>query len=170
MPRSRWAVTVAASIALVLTWLQFADAADRLVVLVLILGGAYQADSDARTRHVSRTVTFAMATFVVLALLATSRLWSYVPVVAAVVFGGFFLIHLRRNKSLGFGDVLLAPVLSLYVGWFDVAAVPAWLIGASLAAAVTAVVRRHRHVAFVPWLTVSAVSTILYVGSPTYSG
>lgn len=170
MSRSRWAVTVAASIALVLTWLRFADVADRLVMLVLTVGGAYQADSDAQTRHIPRVVTYAMAIVVVIALLATNRLWSFVPVAAALVGSGFLLIHLWRKESLGFGDVLLAPMLALYVGWFDVAAVPAWLIGASLAAAVTAAVRRHRHVAFVPWLTVSAVATILYVGPQTYSG
>ena len=170
MSRSRWAVTVAASIALVLTWLRFTDIADRLVMVALIVGGAYQADSDARTRHVSRLVTYAMASVVVIALLATSRLWSLVLVVAALVGGGFFLLHLCRKESLGFGDVLLAPTLALYVGWFDVAAVPAWLIGSSLGAAVTAAVRRHRHVAFAPWLTVSAVVTIMYVGSQTYSG
>jgi prepilin signal peptidase PulO-like enzyme (type II secretory pathway) len=139
-------------------------------MVALILGGAYQADSDARTRHVSRLVTYAMAGVVVVALLATRRLWSLVLVAAALVGGGFFLLHLRRKESLGFGDVLLAPVLALYVGWFHVVAVPAWLIGSSLGAAVTAAVRRHRYVAFVPWLTVSAVVTIVYVGSPTYSG
>jgi prepilin signal peptidase PulO-like enzyme (type II secretory pathway) len=170
MPRSRWAVTVAASVALVLTWLCFPDNADRLVMVALIVGGAYQADSDALTRHVSRLVTYAMASVVVVALLATSRLWSYVPAAAAFVFGGLLLVHLRRKESLGFGDVLLAPVLALYVGWFDVTAVPMWLIGACLTAAVTAVVRRNRHVAFVPWLTSSAVVTILCVGLQTYSG
>jgi hypothetical protein len=132
MPRSRWAVTVAASIALVLTWLRFADATDRLIMLVLTVSSACQADSDARTRHVSRLVTYAMASVVVIALLATSRLWSVVPVSAAVVGSGFFLLHLYRKESLGFGDVLLAPVLALYVGWFDVAVIPAWLIGASI--------------------------------------
>jgi prepilin signal peptidase PulO-like enzyme (type II secretory pathway) len=170
MSRSRWAVTVAASIALILTWLRFTDIADRLVMVALIVGGAYQADSDARTRHVSRLVTYAMASAVVIALLATSRLWSFVPMVAALVGGAFFLIHLRRKESLGFGDVLLAPVLALYIGWFEVVAVPAWLIASSLGAAVTAAVRRHRYVAFVPWLTVSAVVTIMYVGPQTYSG
>ena len=170
MPRSRWAVTVAASIALVLTWFRFADAADRLIMLVLTVGSAYQADSDARTRYVSRLVTYAMASVVVIALLASSRLWSLVPVAAALVGGAFLLIHLRRKESLGFGDVLLAPVLALYVGWFDVAVIPAWLIGASIGAAMTAAVRRQRHVAFVPWLTSSAVVTILCVGSQTYSG
>ena len=170
MLRSRWAVTVAASIALVLTWFRFSDTADRLIMLVLTVGSAYQGDSDARTRHVSRLVTYAMASVVVIVLLATSRLWSVVPVSAAVVGSGFFLLHLYRKESLGFGDVLLAPVLALYVGWFDVTAVPMWLIGACLTAAVTAVVRRNRHVAFVPWLTSSAVVTILCVGLQTYSG
>lgn len=170
MPRSRWAVFVAAVVSLALVSMRLTRTADQIVMLPLIVGGAYQSDGDLRTRHVSRFVTFVMGVVAVGAFVAGNRVSSFALVTALIVGAGFLVIHRRRRESLGFGDVLLAPVLALYVGWFDVGAVPLWLIGASVGAALAAAVQRNRNVAFAPWLVVSAVATILWVGSPTYSG
>lgn len=170
MRRSVWAVSSATVIAFGVTWFRFPDPNERLMVLTMIVGGAYQSVSDFRTRHVPRVVTYAMGSVAILGLFLADRMWSLVPIAAVAVGVVFLLLHQWREKSLGFGDVLLAPVLALFVGWFDVFGVPLWLLGASLGAALTAIFCRQRHVAFAPWLVASAVVTILYVGSPTYSG
>ena len=170
MQRSVWTVSSATAIAFGVTWFRFPDPTERLMVMTMIVGGAYQSVSDFRTRHVPRVVTYTMGSIAILELLLVDRMWSLIPIVAGAVGVVFFLLHKWREESLGFGDVLLAPVLALFVGWFDVFGVPLWLLGASLGAALTSVFLRQRHVAFAPWLVASAVVTILYVGSPTYSG
>lgn len=170
MTRSRWAVAIATVAVLVVASIRLSRTTDQIVMLPLLVGGAYQADADLRTRHISRLVTCVMGLSAVVAFVADNRVWSAASMTALAVGIAFLVIHRSRNESLGLGDVLLAPVLALYVGWFSVTAVPFWLIGASLGAALAAAVRRDRHVAFAPWLVVSAVATILWVGSPTYSG
>jgi prepilin signal peptidase PulO-like enzyme (type II secretory pathway) len=170
MTRSRWAVVVAAVVCLALVSMRLTRTIDQIVMLPLLVGGTYQADADLRTRHISRLVTYVMGLSVVVAFVADNRVWSSASATALAVGIAFLVIHRSRNESLGLGDVLLAPVLALYIGWFSVTAVPLWLIGASLGAALVAAVQRNRHVAFAPWLVVSAVATILWVGSPTYSG
>jgi prepilin signal peptidase PulO-like enzyme (type II secretory pathway) len=170
MSRSRWAVVVGALVALVATWMRYPQSVDRVVLVALVLGGGMQAESDLRTRHVPRFVTYVMAAVIVSVSAVTDTVEVPAIIAAAAVAVGFFVVHRWRPHALGFGDVLLAPVVALYVGWFDVGAIPLWLLGASVIAAFGAVVRQRRYVAFVPSMVASALITILYFGVPTYSG
>jgi prepilin signal peptidase PulO-like enzyme (type II secretory pathway) len=164
MPRSRWAVIAAVATSSIVALLRFPEALDRVLLATLIVGGAIQAESDLRTRHVPRIVTYAMAAIVVAMGIIDGRIDSSLIVAIAAVAALFFAVHRWRRDAMGFGDVLLAPVLAMYVGWFDIGALPLWMICASLGAAVLAGVRRQRYVAFVPWMVASAIGTIIYVG------
>lgn len=170
MPRSRWTVIVGALVALVATWMRYPQSLDRVVLAALILGGGMQAESDLRTLHVPRFVTYVMAAVIVSVIAVNNTVEVSAIIAAAAVAVGFFVVYRWRRHALGFGDVLLAPVVALYISWFDVAAIAPWLLGASVIAALGAVVRRRRSVAFVPAIVVSALITILYVGTSTYSG
>lgn len=138
--------------------------------MAIIVGGAVQVDSDLRTRCVARFPTYLMGLVGVVSALFAGRLLSSLMIAALAVGCTFWIIHRWRTDALGFGDVLLAPVIALYVGWFKVSNIPLWLLMASSGAALTALMSHRRLVAFVPWLVGIAVATILLTTPATYSG
>lgn len=138
---------------------------DRVVFVMFIIGGVFQAECDIRTRSIPRMTTYLMGCAALLALVLRNTLSLGVVLVALSVGFGMWIVHRVAERSLGFGDVLLAPVITLYVGWFDVSVVPIWLGLAALGAAIMALFSRQRYVAFVPWMVASGVVVILTVAS-----
>jgi prepilin signal peptidase PulO-like enzyme (type II secretory pathway) len=137
------------------------SAASRAVSAALIVGGGIQSWSDIETRTVRRVITCAMGVFVGAMYIHSGQLISIETTVAIAVGLVFWAIHHVRQMALGFGDVLLSPVLTLCVAWFDVQTVPVWLFLASLGAVATAAIHRQNHVAFVPWLVGSAIVVVM---------
>lgn len=90
----------------------------------------------------------------------------------AAAFSGMLVVHLIHPAGLGFGDVKLAFVLGLYLGWlgWDHVALGLFLgflygalVGAGL---VLARIRtRRQHVPFAPFLAAGTVTAVL-VGAP----
>jgi prepilin signal peptidase PulO-like enzyme (type II secretory pathway) len=134
----------------------------KVLTVSLIVGSSIQSWTDLHTRHVYRSVTYAMAIIVVLVYLYAGRLLSMEAVVATGVGGSFLGVHRARAKSLGFGDVLMAPVLAMHIGWYDIRMIAVWLLLSSVGAAVTGYVSQSSHIAFIPWLTGSAIAVIMY--------
>ncbi|MDX6274868.1 MAG: leader peptidase (prepilin peptidase) / N-methyltransferase [Frankiales bacterium] len=89
---------------------------------------------------------------------------------AVVLFGFYFLLVLVYPKGMGFGDVKLAGVLGLYLGWLGwgaltVGAFLAFLLGGVLGAALMAVGKAGRKTAipFGPWMLAGALIAV-FVG------
>lgn len=91
---------------------------------------------------------------------------------AAVYFGSLLVAHLIYPRGMGFGDVKLAALMGLYVGWLAagygaavVLVLWAMLIGfvaGSVAGVVLLVVRRaSRPIPFGPFLAAGAIVTVL---------
>jgi len=86
----------------------------------------------------------------------------------AVAFGIFFLLHLVSPRSMGFGDVKLAFVLGLSLGWLGWEEVLlglflGFLYGAAVGLALLALGRRERNQAlpFGPFLAAGALTAVL---------
>lgn len=170
MPRQkslivRWATVVVVIGLLIYTETRNISETSRAVSAMLIVGGGFQSWSDIETHTVPRVVTVTMGVFVGAMYIYAGQLISIETTVAIAVGLVFWTIHHLRRMALGFGDVLLAPVLALYVAWFDVQTVPVWLFLASLGAVASVAVNRQNHVAFVPWLVGSAIGVVMSASS-----
>ncbi len=93
----------------------------------------------------------------------------------ALAWGLLFVIHLVSPQGMGFGDVRLAGLIGVYLGWLSVGHVLVGLFLAFLSAALTGVglilVRRRTRkdkVPFGPFLALGAVAAVL-VGGPIIS-
>jgi leader peptidase (prepilin peptidase)/N-methyltransferase len=85
---------------------------------------------------------------------------------------GLLVIHLVSPRGMGFGDVRLAVVLGLFLGWIDLAHVAlgmflGFLLGALGGVALIAlrVKKRRDHVPFAPFLALGALVAVL-AGNP----
>lgn len=137
----------------------------RIMYGSLVIGGTIQANSDLLTRHMPRIVTYLMACVALVTFLAGGQIVSTSLVMSLLVGFLFWIVHVWSKSSLGFGDVLLAPTLALYVGWVDPLAIPLWLFIGSLGAALTALLLRKKYLPFGPWLVGSAVLFQLVLAS-----
>jgi leader peptidase (prepilin peptidase)/N-methyltransferase len=87
---------------------------------------------------------------------------------AVVGFSSLALVHLISPRGLGFGDVKLAALCGLLLGWQGWWAVVAGLYGAFVLGAVVGVAillltsrDRRRHIPFAPFLAVATTLTVL---------
>lgn len=93
---------------------------------------------------------------------------------AAAAFGVLFLIHLVSPRGMGFGDVRLALLLGLYLGWVSPAHVGLGLFAAFVFGGVGGVVAlalgrsRRSALPFAPFLAAGTVLAVL-VGEPILS-
>lgn len=96
----------------------------------------------------------------------------YALVGGAVYFGFLFVAHLISPRGMGFGDVKLAAVMGLYVGWLgtsvtEAVALVLWAMLIGFAAgsvfgfAVLVRRRRNRPFPFGPFLALGAVAAVL---------
>ncbi len=95
---------------------------------------------------------------------------------ALLIIGGFvvlFAIHLARPDGLGFGDVKLAAVIGMYVGWLApsvrgavsltlYAMMIGFLVGSFAGLIVFAFRRRSRAIPFGPFLAFGTVVVIIF--------
>lgn len=86
-------------------------------------------------------------------------------------FAALFVIHLISPKGMGFGDVRLAALLGLYLGWLGPAHVALGLFGGFVAGGVSGVIAlalgrsRKSALPFAPFLALGTVVAVL-VGQP----
>jgi len=101
-----------------------------------------------------------------------AELIRYALVGGAVYFGFLFIAHLISPRGMGFGDVKLAAVMGLYVGWLATAYVDALVLvlwamligfasGSVFGFAVLLRRRRNRPFPFGPFLALGAVGAVL---------
>ena len=90
----------------------------------------------------------------------------------AIGFGVLFVIHFIAPRGMGFGDVRLAGLIGLNVGWLGVAHVPVALFAGFLAGAIFGLVLivvgragRRSRVPFAPFLAAGAVVATLWGNS-----
>jgi leader peptidase (prepilin peptidase)/N-methyltransferase len=100
------------------------------------------------------------------------ELIRYSLVGAAIYFGFLFVAHLISPRGMGFGDVKLAAVMGLYVGWLGTSVVEAlalvlWAMligfatGSVFGFAVLLRRKRNRPFPFGPFLALGAVAAVL---------
>jgi leader peptidase (prepilin peptidase)/N-methyltransferase len=96
----------------------------------------------------------------------------YALVGAALYFGFLFVAHLISPRGMGFGDVKLAALMGLYVGWLgttyvDALALVLWAmligfaVGTVFGVVLLAARRRNRPFPFGPFLALGTVVAIL---------
>lgn len=96
----------------------------------------------------------------------------YALIGAALYFGFLFVAHLISPRGMGFGDVKLAALMGLYVGWLgatfvDALALVLWAmligfaVGTVFGVVLLAARRRNRPFPFGPFLALGAVAAIL---------
>jgi len=122
----------------------------------------------------NRIVYPAAAATTLLLLIATAadgvwRRMADAAIGGAIGFGVLFLIHFIAPRGMGFGDVRLAGLIGLNVGWLGIAHVPVALFTGFLAGAVFGVVLiatgragRRSRVPFAPFLAAGAVVACLW--------
>jgi leader peptidase (prepilin peptidase)/N-methyltransferase len=141
------------------------------VVFVVAVG--VLSSVDLATSQLPRTVIYSIAVIgvVLLALGAAAdeeprRIW-WVVVGGGLAFGLMAAIHVVSPRSLGFGDVRMAGLVGLFLGWLGVGHVVSGLAVAFLAAGAVAVVRlvlgsatRRTMLPFGPFLAFGALVVI----------
>ncbi|GHF20927.1 prepilin peptidase [Pseudolysinimonas yzui] len=127
---------------------------------------------DLETRRLPNVIVAPLAAVGAVAFLAAAVLagnWSALlgALVGGLVLGGFYALPaLVRPGSMGMGDVKLAGVLGLYLGWLGletwlVGVVGGFLIAGIVGVALIAAGRRGTTVALGPWLLAGAWLGIL---------
>ena len=158
------------------------DFADEAAVMVavgwLVVVLVVQTAVDLRTQRLPREITYGGlvigAPLLAMAALVDDepeRIWMMV-LGAGIATMTLWLIHVFSNDDFGEGDVRLAPLLGLYLGWLNpalvfVALLVAFVAGAAVGAALLATgrVRRNQSLPFGPFLALGTVLAVL-VGQP----
>lgn len=90
--------------------------------------------------------------------------WIRALLAGAAVGGGFLLLALAGPSGMGFGDVKLAAVLGIVLGWYGWATVLTGVLAGFVCGGVVAVIGlilgrtgARDHLAFGPWLVLGAV-------------
>lgn len=181
------AAIVIANVAVWVTFaLRFRDELVAALPAYLFFGSILvtQSSIDVRVRRLPRQNTFigialGGASLVIAAVVVDEprRIWmaGLGAVIALAIIGGVYVASnaiYGNDVAFGFGDVLLSPLLGLYLGWLNPGLVaPGLFFGfilGSLAAAVTIVARRGDstgQLPFGPFLALGAVAAV-FLGQP----
>jgi leader peptidase (prepilin peptidase)/N-methyltransferase len=99
--------------------------------------------------------------------------WAAAGAAGALVF--FLALHVASPRAMGFGDVRLAALIGLYLGWLGLREVPVglflgFLFGAVVGVAALLIGRaaRRTQVPFGPFLAAGALLTVM-AGQPIVS-
>jgi len=150
---------------------------DPAVPAYLVLIGALVVQSiiDLRVRRLPREITYTAlgGGGVLLAAAALgshdpTRLWRAM-IGATVALAAMWLVHVASRGDLGDGDVRLAPLLGLYLGYVSLESVAVgltvgFLLGAVLAIALMARHRPPPSLPFGPFLAAGTLATLLVAG------
>ena len=148
-------------------------------VLAFIFGGVLLAVIDWKVQRLPTRIVYLTLAGVGSGLLFASLVeWDWVPLATAVAGGllfanAFFLIYLFTNKFavmmiLGFGDVRLAAVLGLLLGWYGLPYVLYGAIAGHLLAVAVAIAtcihnrKLHLRYSFGPPLIAGALTVVLF--------
>jgi leader peptidase (prepilin peptidase)/N-methyltransferase len=129
---------------------------------------------DLRTRRLPREITYVgvaigapLLTIAALVLDEPERIWMMV-LGAAMATATLWLAHVFSGDDFGEGDVRLAPLLGLYLGWLNpalvfVALLLSFVAGAAVGAALLATrrVQRDASLPFGPFLGLGTVVAVL---------
>jgi len=153
------------------------DLRSALVVLVhlALLGlGGWLIVIDARThrlpnRIVLPTLAALLALAIIDALASAERTPSIRALLGMLILGGFYaMLRLLNRSSMGGGDVKLAAVIGLVLGWHGwtalaVGAAAAFVLGSLYALTLMALRRatRSTRIAFGPWMIIGAFLGVL---------
>jgi len=187
--QSPHSVSLAVIVSNVAVWLLFAwrfddQFATLLAFLVLASVLVTQSWIDLREHRLPRHITFVgivvgggALVVAALTLDEPERIWMAAlgAFIAMSLIGGIYLLSnaiYGDDVAFGFGDVVLSPLLGMYLGWLNPGLVaPGLFVGflfASLVAVVAIVSRRatgRSHLPFGPFLTAGTVASVL-VGQP----
>jgi leader peptidase (prepilin peptidase)/N-methyltransferase len=166
----------------ILTGLRFHAASVGVVAAYLFLAGMLVTVSAIDImcfRLPDRIVLPSLAASVVIVVLESLRLGAAHQILYALAGGGMFfgillVLHLISPRGMGFGDVKLAAVMGLYLGWMAtgyleafVLVVWALLIGAVLGSIIGLIllsvqgVSRRAAIPFGPYLAIGAIVMVL---------
>ncbi|WP_369133085.1 A24 family peptidase [Modestobacter sp. I12A-02662] len=176
LPRPALELTTAAVFVLVV--LRFGASAELPAFLVLATAAVLLAVVDARHRLLpDRVVLPALAAGAVLLTLAAAATGEWTALLrallgAAAMFAGFLVLAVLSPSGLGMGDVKLAAVLGLHLGWLGwdavlVGAVAGFVVQAGGALVLLALrrVRRDSDLPFGPAMLVGAAVAVALTGS-----
>lgn len=134
----------------------------KMAILIIIL--AMVIVSDLKDMTIPNSIQLAGAV-IGLIFVALSPSWSWI--LGAVIGGGMFLaIYLAMPGALGEGDIYLAALIGLYLGWPNI--VPVILISILAGAVICmflVLIRKatmQSKVPFAPFLGIGAVATIFF--------
>lgn len=169
------AVTAALFVAVAV---RFGAAAALPAFCVLMAGLVAVAVIDLEHMVVPRRLVYATLALGAPLLLAASaatgdwRRMAYAAAGGAIGFGAFLVIHLAVPRGMGFGDVRLAGLVGVFLGWLALAQVAvglflAFLVGSVVGVALIAAGRKGRssRLPFAPFLVTGAVLAVLF-GAP----
>ncbi|MFY9711918.1 MAG: A24 family peptidase [Microbacterium sp.] len=141
-----------------------------LVHLALLGVGVWLLVIDVRTHRLPNRIVLptlaALPALVIIEALLTGQVRSLIgAVLGMLILGGFYAaLRLVSREGMGGGDVKLAAVIGLVLGWhgwqaFAVGAASAFVLGALYALVLMALRRADRstRIAFGPWMIVGAV-------------
>lgn len=174
-----WAIAVVAALAA--AWLLAGVVAVPVVLagVVLAVGLTFLAAVDLRA-HRLPDVLVAITTTAVGALLvvaaAVGGTWGSLEEAVATAVGSLLVYLVLAVAGLGLGDLKLAGLLGLWLGWFGwehalAGALAGFLLGGVWAVVLLVARRAHRKtpIAFGPWMILGgAVATVLAVTGTTY--
>lgn len=141
-------------------------------VAVGLLGAISASVVDLRTKRLPNRILFPTMAAVVVLLLAAAVIEDPRRALVAIGIGAgglllFGLVWFARPAALGYGDVKLAGLLGLVVGWYGPMSALLALVAAFLSAAVVAVALlmkgrgRGSEMAFGPFLTLGAIAAVV---------
>lgn len=148
-----------------------------LACLLFVVNGARLAWIDARTHLLPNRIILPWYPFAVVLLGATAALegdWAGLGrtlLAGLVLFGFYLLLHLIQPRGMGLGDVKLAGVLGLYLGYLGwshllLGTLAAFLLGA-VVGLVLIILRRvglKSPLAFGPYMILGAAGALLVAG------
>lgn len=141
-----------------------------LAHLALLGIGVWLLLIDARTHRLPNRIVLptlgGALVLVIIDALVTGEVWSLIrAIVGMLILGGFYTVMRAASRGgIGGGDVKLAAVIGLVLGWHGwqalaIGAASAFVLGALYALALMALRRANRstRIAFGPWMIIGAV-------------
>lgn len=177
-----WHVPVASALTCAITMVSFGWHAAVLPYLVLSIAGAAISAIDLRTMLIPRAIVWITAAALI-ASIAAASLWLWLSdrevggllvdaakhaALGALIFGGLFaIIATISPNGMGWGDVRLAAVLGLALGWIDLMLVLAGLMASSAVGligglAVKGLKNRHEAFPFGPALVAGTLLAVWF--------
>ncbi len=172
------AVELGTAVVFTLTACRIGPHADLPAHLVAVAGFVALSVIDVQTKRLPDLVVFPSIVLTALGFVATALIddrsgdLGRAGIGAAAAFGALLVVHLVRPDGMGFGDVKLALLCGLVLGWHGLADVVVGIYGGFVLGAIVGValiasgrVRRGVTIPFGPFLAAGATLAVLFGGS-----